>query len=153
MIKVATSDDVIRLVTYGDKFWSQTRYFAAGIEYNTKTVLAVTNALIDDGIVLFAEDDGEVVALMLVIIAPFPMNQDYTAACEWVFYVEPDYRRSGLGIELIGMAETMLKDKGVKFFTMVSLANVEPEAANKLYEYLGFEHSETNYTKDLQWQQ
>ena len=153
-IREATVDDVVRLVVYGDQFWSQTRYYAAGVEYHTETVIERTNQLIDDGVVLYAENaEGDIVALMLVAIAPFPMNYHHLCACEWVFYVDPAYRRGGLGAKLIQQAEHLLKERRVKFFTMVSLVNVTPEAANKLYESLGFEHSEANFTKELSWQQ
>ena len=153
-IKTATFNDVVKLVVYGDQFWTQTRYYQAGIEYDTETVLEITNRLIDEGVVLYAEDKtGTVIALMLVIVAPFLMNSNYLTACEWVFYVDPQYRRSGLGARLIQEAERLLRERRVKFFTMVSLANVTPEAAHRLYESLGFEHSETNFTKDISWQQ
>lgn len=153
-IRIATREDVPRLVAYGRQFWSETRYFAQGVEYDLDTVIAMTYHLLDEGVVLFAEDEaGEVVALMLVIIAPFLMNANYTTACEWVFYVEPEYRRSGLGAALMEEAEKILRTHGVKFFTMVSLSNVEPNGAGALYQSLGFELSETNYTKDLLWQQ
>lgn len=153
-IKTATFDDVVKLVVYGEQFWRQTRYFEAGIEYHADTVIEMTNNLIDEGVVLYAENGtGKVVALMLVIVAPFLMNVEYLTACEWVFYVDPKYRRGGLGAKLIQMAEELLRERRVKFFTMVSLANVTPEAADQLYETLGFEHSETNFTKDISWQQ
>ena len=152
-VEVASHADIERLVNYGERFWEETGYFEAGVGYDFETVTDMTAQLIDEGVVLYAETQaGEIVALMLVIIGSFPMNRNFTAACEWVFYVDPAYRRGGLGIELLMTAETILKQQKVKFFTMVSLANVTPEAANKLYQSLGFEHSETNYTKDLSWQ-
>ena len=150
--RVALADhfDVERMVAYGEQFWHQTRYYAQGVEYDIESVTGMTQHLLEEGIVMFAEDgDGAVVALMLVVISPFPMNMHHLAACEWVFYVDPLYRRSGLGAKLIGEAEKLLRERSVKFFTMVSLTNVTPEAANKLYQTLGFEQSETNFTKDL----
>ena len=153
MISMAFAEDIERMVAYGQQFWHQTRYYAAGIDYDVETVTAMTQSLIDEGVAMYAEDrDGNIIALMLVIISPFPMNIHFLAACEWVFYVDPAYRRGGLGVKLIEAAEEILKSKSVKFFTMVSLTNVTPEAANKLYETLGFEQSETNFTKDLSWQ-
>ena len=150
MISMAFAEDIERMVAYGQQFWHQTRYYAAGIDYDVETVTAMTQSLIDEGVAMYAEDrDGNIIALMLVIISPFPMNIHFLAACEWVFYVDPAYRRGGLGVKLIEAAEEILKSKSVKFFTMVSLTNVTPEAANKLYETLGFEQSETNFTKDL----
>jgi len=152
-IKTATVEDVVRLVVYGNQFWEQTRYFQAGIEYDVETVIEMTNQLIDEGIVLYAEDEkGEIIGLMLVIIAPFLMNKHHLMACEWVFYVDPEYRRGGLGATLILKAEKLLHEKRVTFFTLVSLVNVTPEAAHKLYQSLGFEQSETNFTKVLSWQ-
>ena len=153
MISMAFAEDIERMVAYGQQFWHQTRYYAAGIDYDVETVTAMTQSLIDEGVAMYAEDrDGNIIALMVVIISPFPMNIHFLAACEWVFYVDPAYRRGGLGVKLIEAAEEILKSKSVKFFTMVSLTNVTPEAANKLYETLGFEQSETNFTKDLSWQ-
>lgn len=152
-IRTALPEDVDRMVVYGDQFWSQTRYFAAGVSYDVETVTNFTHQLIDEGIVLFAEDqEGSIIALMLVIVAPFPMNMHHLTACEWVFYIDPLYRRGGLGAKLISQAEEILKKRSVKFFTMVSLTNVTPDAANKLYETLGFEHSESSFTKELSWQ-
>lgn len=151
-IRLATSDDVDRLVAYGEQFWNQTRYYAAGVEYDVATVTHFTRYLLDEGVVMYAVDDQDkIIALMLVIIAPFPMNMNHLCATEWVFYVDADYRRGGLGVKLIAQAEQILKHRRVKFFTMVSLANVAPEAANQLYKTLGFEHSETNFTKELSW--
>lgn len=152
-IRLATSADVDRMVAYGEKFWRQTRYYSAGVEYDVDTVTHFTRYLLDEGVVMYAVDNDQdrIIALMLVIIAPFPMNMNHLCATEWVFYVDADYRRGGLGIRLIEQAEQILKDRRVKFFTMVSLANVVPESANKLYEALGFEHSETNFTKELSW--
>ena len=148
-VYLAQPGDVDRMVAYGKQFWHQTRYYAAGVEYDVDTVTHFTRYLLDEGIVMYAEDiKGEIVALMLVIIAPFPMNHHHLCATEWVFYVDPAYRRGGLGVKLIAQAEQILKERRVKFFTMVSLTNVTPEAANKLYETLGFEHSETNFTKE-----
>lgn len=152
-IHMATTDDVDRMVEYGAQFWSQTRYFAAGVEYDIETVTNMTHHLLDEGIVMYAEDEAtNIIALMLVVIAPFPMNMHHLSACEWVFYVDPAYRGSRLGVKLIHAAEDILKERKVKFFTMVSLTNVTPETANRLYEGLGFEHSETSYTKELSWQ-
>ena len=151
-IHQAKPEDVDRLVAYGEKFWSQTRYFKAGVDYDIDTVTAVTNNLLDEGVVLYARDvDNNIIALMLVIIAPFPMNVNYLMACEWVFYVDPAFRRGGLGVKLIKTAEKLLIARQVTFFTMVSLINVTPEAANQLYQSLGFEHSESSYTKEISW--
>jgi len=152
-IKLAVHDDIFRLVKYGAQFWQETSYYKAGVAYNRDTVMAMVAHLIDEGVVLYAEDaDDRVIGLMLVIVTPFLMNANYLSACEWVFYVDPEYRRGGLGVALIDEAEEILREQDVKFFTMVSLSNVAPEAAAALYKSLGFKPAETSYLKDLSWQ-
>lgn len=151
MIKDATLADVPKLVAYGQQFWHQTYYFKAGVDYDVDSITAMTEELVENGIVLYAEEDDKVIALMLVIIAPFPMNHNYKIAVEWVFYVDEAYRRTGMGVTLIKAAEAILINKRVKFFSMVSLTGVTPKAANTLYESLGYQHCEATFTKELKW--
>jgi len=148
--------EVDKLVAYGEQFWEQTLYHKAGIKYDKYSVKKMTEYLAapsdngGEGVVLFAHDeDDNVVGLLLVIIGPFPMNHAYRAATEWVFYVDPAHRKAGVGQELIAKAEKVLRYRGVRFFTMVSLSNVQPEAAEGLYKSLGYQHAETSFTKDL----
>lgn len=150
-ICVASYDDVEKMVIYGEQFWHQTRYFERGVTYDFESVMAMTNHLIDEGIVLYAEADDEVVALMLIVVSPLPMNNDHLTAAEWVFYIDKKYRGSRLGVKLMKKAEEMLTKKRVQFFTMISMTNVTPDAANRLYEHLGFEHLESCFTKELSW--
>lgn len=112
----ADHQDVDRLVWYARQFWDQTTYAAAGVEYDVETVTERTHWLIDEGIVLYAQDnDKNLLGLMLVMIMPFLMNKNVNTACEWVFYVDPDYRRGGLGAILVDEAEEMLRTMDVKF--------------------------------------
>lgn len=149
-IKNASTTDIERLVAYGEQFWHLTKYYKdVGIDYNLDTVTTITKHLVKNGIVLYAEEDGEVVGLMLVFVSPFPMNADYLQATEWVFYVDESHRRTGLGQDLIQEAEAQLLERGVTLFSMISLSNVTPEAAERLYENLGYEHTETAFTKVL----
>ncbi len=148
-IRFATSEDVDRLVEYGRTFWHQTLYFEDGVDYDVASVTTTTNWLLDEGIALYAEKDGKVVGLLLAVVGPFPMNNNYKAATEWVFYVDPEVRKEGVGQRLIQHAEKMLRPQGVKYLSMISLSNVQPEAAEGLYKSLGFRHTETSFTKDL----
>lgn len=149
-IHTATLGDVPKLVQYGAQFWHQTMYYKQwGIEYDVATVTRVTESLLDSGIVLYAELDSKIVGLMLCMIGPFPMNENYTAACEWVFYVDPSVRKAGTGQQMITEAERLCEEKGVKFLALVSLSNVHPEAAEGLYKSLGYVHAETTFIKEM----
>lgn len=148
---VETDEEVAAVVEYGRNFWVQTRYHAAGVEYDTASVEANLRHIMQTGLPMFAVGkDGQIVAILLIVVAPFPMNANVLQAVEWAFYVQPEYRAGGLGKHMLQQAAEVLRSWGIKFFTMVSLANVTPEAANRLYERMGFAHSETSFTKDLQ---
>ncbi len=147
-IRQASIDDIGRLVDYAKIFWDQTDY-ASVVEYDVDTMVDTTKGLIEDDVVLYAEHEGQVVGLLCIMISPFLMNRNYLSACEWGFYVDEEYRSSGLGVGLIQRAEEILKDKKVTFFTLVSLANLRPKAVGRFYERLGFSLTESDYTKVL----
>ena len=151
MITVATMGDLPEMIKLGKKFWKQTAYYKDhGIDYDVRTVWEVSKECITNGVSLCSwSEDGKIDGIMLMPIVPFPMNANYTSATEWVFFVDPSKRGSRAGYQMIRKAEVLLKEKGVTLFSLVSLTNVTPDVANKLYEGMGFEHSETGFTKDI----
>lgn len=146
VIREAITADIDRLVAYAKIFWDQTEY-AAVVEYDIDTMVDTTIGLIEDDVVLYAEDRGRVVGLLCVMISPFLMNRNIRSACEWGFYVDAEYRSSGLGVRLVQQAEELLKQKKVTFFTLVSLANLRPKAVGRFYERMGFKLAESDYVK------
>lgn len=148
--RIALPSDREAIYAFGRTFWDQTLYAQAGIEYDRDTVFEVIQMCIDEGVALLAEDGNKIVGMILVLVFPFLMNRNHLAATEWVFYVDPAYRRDGIGDTLIETAEAWLKHRGVTLFNMVNLQNVTPENAAKLYEKHGFTLAETTYLKDIQ---
>lgn len=150
-IQSATAEDVVKIAVFGEIFWQQTRYAKSGMEYDGETVIEMINHILDSGVALIVKNAGEVVGLLLIIIANHPMNKHHLLGVEWVFYLAPELRRTGLGADLILAAEQQLRVKGVRYLTMVSLSEVDPESAAGLYKKLGFEHSETSFSKEISW--
>ena len=149
IIREASEQDVDRLVEYGRTFWEQTLYFEDGVDYDAGSVIYMTRWLLEEGVAIYAEKAGKPVGLLLAVVGPFPMNNSFQAATEWVFYVDPEVRKEGVGQRLIAFATEILRARGVKYLSMISLANVQPEAAEGLYKSLGFRHTESSFTKDL----
>ncbi len=146
VIREATAEDITRLIAFAEVFWKQTEY-ASVVNYDIDTMMDTTLGLIDNDVVLYAEDQGEVVGLLCIMISPFPMNRNFLSACEWGFYVAESHRHSGLGVRLLKQAEELLKEKKVTFFTMISLANLRPKAVGRFYERMGFRLAECDYVK------
>lgn len=149
-LRLATPSDKPAIYDFGRTFWNQTLYAKAGIEYDRETVFDVIQLCMDEGVAILAEDGEKIVGMILVLVFPFLMNRNHKVATEWVFYVDPEYRREGIGDALIGAAEALLKLMNVTLFNMVNLQNVTPESAAKLYEKQGFALAETTYLKDIQ---
>ena len=150
MIRKAEMRDLVAMMKLGQTFWVQTKYYKNwGIPYHGASVAAHAAKCIYDGATFIDEEDGKINGMILVDVGTFPMDCRVLAATEWVFYIDPDKRGSKAATELIAASEAALKEMGVKLFSMISLSNVTPERAEKLYQHLGFEHSETAFTKEV----
>lgn len=79
---------------------------------------------------------------------PFIFGQ-HSNATEVGWWVYPEHRKSGLGIELLQAFEYWAQQAGCRFVTMISLDN----ALGKFYEKQGYSLMERTYMKDLNtWQ-
>ncbi len=149
----ATHDDVEEMVAFGQEFWHQTGYYKQGVAYDATAIALLTHHLIDTGIVLVAMDADRVVGILLMVMGPMPFNPLAICATEIVYYVAPAYRKGGLGVRILHKAEKVAKSNNVKYVSMVLLASVEPEKPAAVYKRLGYEQTETAFTKDLKsWQ-
>lgn len=150
MIRKAEMKDLSAMMKLGKTFWHQTKYYKDwNIPYHGPSVAQHAVACIDMGATFIDEQDGEVAGMILIYISQFPMDYRKLSATEWVFYVEPNKRGGKTAVALLEAAEAALKEMGVKLFSMISLSNVTPERAERLYEHLGFQHSETGFTKEV----
>lgn len=146
-IRPATEDDVDVIVEMSAKFYETTsyRHFTA---MSSDTVANLARMLIDTGVMLVAEADGDVVGMAGLYVGPFMFNDAAKGAYEVVWWVSPDSRGAGAGKALMAGIEAACRAKGCNIIQMVTLAT-SPAHAGKVYEALGYRHSETSYTKEL----
>jgi GNAT superfamily N-acetyltransferase len=129
------------------KFYATTNY--AGLApMDDDQVATIAAMLIDTGVMLVAEVDGAVVGMIGLAVMPFTFNPALTIAAEVVWWVEPDAQRLGLGRALLAAVEPAALERGARAVQMMTLATSPPLAA-ALYEHMGFEHSETSFTKRI----
>lgn len=152
MLKVrrGTHEDVPALLPLCREFYEQSQYAGAGIKFSTNAMTNILFSLMgDNGIVAVAENDGELVGLVLVALFPFHFNPKHKVATELLFYVTASGRGAGLGKQLLKKAEQVATQKGVKLFSMVAHEHVDSSSAHNLYEKSGYVKSEVAYIKEL----
>lgn len=146
-IRPATEDDVDGIVAMSAKFYATTSYRSFA-NMDEETVADLVRTLIETGVMLVAEDGGELIGMAGLFVAPFMFNKHKTGAYEVVWWVSPDSRGSGAGMGLLRAIDKACLDKGCAIIQMVTLANSPPHARHA-YESMGYTHSESSYTKVL----
>ena len=147
MIRKAVQADIPAIVAMSRKFYATTSYTQL-TPMSDDTVANLTEMLIDEGVMLVAEAQGDVVGMVGLAVVPFIFNQDVLGAHEVVWWVEPEAQGAGLGRALLEAVPQACRDAGASILQMISLAS-SPEHAAKMYERMGLSRSETSYMKEL----
>jgi L-amino acid N-acyltransferase YncA len=153
IVRGATSADMRDILRMARAFYATTEYTTSAPMCD-ETVEGLANWMIESGVMLVAEtEDGAVVGMVGLAVAPFMFNRAITSAHEVVWYVDTAARNSGAGRALLAAIEPACAARGISRVQMVHLTNSPAEAA-ALYERMGFHLSESCYTKELTpWQQ
>lgn len=147
MIRIATSLDVPSIVEMSKQFYPETPYWTHHkIEFCDETVTDLVARLVKMGIFAVAEEEGKLVGMLGTHIVPFLFNAAETVCIEAIWWVHPDFRKGGIGVDLIKKVDQLRKLRGCKTFQMMRVAGTNP-ALDRLLIGLGFEPSEYCLTK------
>jgi GNAT superfamily N-acetyltransferase len=94
------------------------------------------------------ECDGEIVGVLAGIVTPHFFNYDNKFFNEFMWYVKPEYRKSGGGLLLYRALVKRCRELGVKRIVMGHTRDMILEFES-LYEKLGFTYLQTHYEKVL----
>lgn len=146
-VRAGKTEDIPTLVELYEEFYLTTGY-AFNYAYDPETVSILTQALIDDGVLLVAERLGKIVGSVGSYVGPFLFNKNHKASTEVVWWVHPDERKTGVGDALLTALEKQAKAKGALVNTMVRL-NSSPSYVDDYYESKGYKFAEKTFTKRL----
>lgn len=118
--------------------------FDIPIHYNTKEI---AQGLLDNPNTIYVEDEGK--GCLLGVVYPHYLNPDILVCQELGWWVEPQYRKSGVGMALYRRFEKKAIARGIKKLIMISLETQEPDKMNKLYIKQGFRVLEHTYIKEV----
>jgi GNAT superfamily N-acetyltransferase len=145
MIRAATESDLPRLIEMGSRSLREGPY-KDQIEDNPEQAAKLGLEVIRSrrGMVLVAEEAGALVGLLGFIVTPHYFSGLLTGQ-EIMWWVEPEHRRSMIGVCLIRACERMARDLGAK--RMQFTAPTREVAA--AYEAMGYTALEVGYQKIL----
>lgn len=142
-IRAAQPSDLGRIVELGSRSLLDGPY--AGIIKDVPAqARKFAEQVLEKGKILLGEEDGRVVGLIGFIFARHHFS-DQPYAAELMWYVEPEHRKGGLGLQLLWAAETAAKEMGAE--DMLFTAPNDDVAA--IYKRFGYSRLEVTFRKTL----
>ncbi len=143
MIRSADEKDFDAILDLSEQFWLSTIYSEP---FERDHTLIMVQMAYRCGL-LAVLDIGGVVGFCAAVCSPILGSSNALGATELAWYVKPENRGGKNGLRLMLFMEDLAKAKGVKYFNMVAMhSSME---VGSIYERLGYQKTETSYTKVL----
>lgn len=113
--------------------------------YDEESMRGEFHRMMEDGLLLIAEENGIHLGGVGAAVTPFFINQNLKIAGERFWWVEPNERAQGVGKALFEAIFAAAKEAGCDFLMMLSLA----DSVSQLYKRLGFTEVEHIYLRRL----
>ena len=144
MIRLAEDKDLDSILRMAADFWLQTQFNEPFEAEHTRHYVQMA---FDQGLLAVVEIDGENVGFCAAIKSFILGSTKAYGATELAWWLDPEHRKGKNGIALLLFMEGLVKEQGIKYWTMVSMQSSMPEQVGRMYERMGYVHSETSYTK------
>lgn len=151
MIRPAVPTDIYRLIEMGEAFHKEARVGERHEEltFDRDSFAFTCGILMDAGMMLVKEVDGEVVGMAAMDAAPCFLNRNFVVGREQFWYIDGRHRKGRDGSGLLTALETLAKDRGVHLFDVVAEEGERSTPLGRLYRRGGFNPCETVYRKRL----
>lgn len=148
LIRSADCDDFDALVSIGHKFFEFNVYRHNSNIDNDSLRHTFWDLCLNHEL-LVVETDRKIIGTAGAYIAPVYWNHNELQGLEAFWWIDPEYRNSGVGTELRQVLQRRAGAKGVKFWNMIALKESQHEQVCQSYERAGMTHVETVYMKVL----
>lgn len=146
MVRDGNTEDLAAVVKMAREFWKHTRYDET---FDADYVEFMAATALDHGLLAILEIDGSAQGFVAGLKMPLLGNASVLGGTEIAWWVNPEARQGRNGITLMKHIEKMAKAQGVKYWSMIVMESCQPEVGAAIYERLGYEKSETSYTRIL----
>lgn len=149
-VRLANSNDVKAIVRMGRAFWAAIPHNDS-VPYCQDSVAMTCIQMIDQGLLVYAQVDGETAGFAGALACPLFVNRDYLLAAELFWWVVPEYRKSGLGWMILQELEKAAKAAGVRRLSMMAVEGMDLDLVAQMYAKAGYAPVERTWSKSL-WQ-
>ena len=147
-VRQATSAVVGQIFRFARDLYEATKLERYG-DFGEQWVAELSHFLIvneQNALVLLAEDGEDPLGAAIVTLCPYPFGPS-SYANEWLFWVEPKARKSGVASALLAAVEAWAKSKGARH---VMLSEMAGEAGMESFcNALGFEKFQTMFAREV----
>jgi GNAT superfamily N-acetyltransferase len=149
-IRFATPKDAIPVAEMVEKFYQMAMAGMLG-EYDKLSAanLIAATSVSSDACTIIAEVDGRIIGTMGALSYNHPFKPSVTIAQELFWWVEPEYRLSGVGKAMIDVGEAWAKEIGCAGMVMVTMHGIDHERNGAFYERSGYNPLEHSYLKRI----
>ena len=150
-VRFAKDNDITDILILGEKFFDLAKW-PRYAEWDKNSVFTTLTSLINgklNGILLVGEVDNKVVGMSAALIFPFYFNFNILVGQEIFWYVEDEFRNSGIGAGMMQKLEQESKLRGASVFIISSVSGLRDKALARLYSGLGYGLGENTFIKRL----
>lgn len=148
MIRHATPADLPVLLRHGRAFVAALPY-AELITFDAESFGVTLLRVLQDDILLVAEEGGTLVGMAAMAIYPAFHNARALIAQELFWWVEPGCR-NGVGRALLEELEAEARRRGAALIRMACVTGLRHEALGRLYERRGYVEADRGYMRGIE---
>ena len=121
--------------------------FSGKVEFDDQKLLEIAKkyAVEDGHVLLIAVDDGETVGVFAGNMSEFYFSSDKFAR-DVLWYVREEYRKLGVGLELLAMFEAWAKDEGAKMVYLSQDSGINMDKFTRMLDKRGYGLVGANYS-------
>jgi GNAT superfamily N-acetyltransferase len=147
-IRFATPEDAIPVAEMVEKFYQMAMAEMLG-DYDKLAAanLIAATSVSSDACTIVAEDGDRIIGTMGALSYNHPFKPSVRIAQELFWWVEPEYRKSGIGQKMMDAGEQWAKEIGCSGMVMVTMHGIDHERNGAFYERSGYGPFEHSYLK------
>lgn len=144
-VRKGTKEDIPACEKLAEKFWATLDH---PVSYDKESVEMMFGFCVQQELLAVAVDDEEIIGCIAGLTTPCIANMNVLLGAELIWWVEKEYRKTGIGITLVEQIERQARERDVVIWSMGVFAGFL-EAGTTVLERIGYEETERTFMKIL----